>query len=200
MSLHVSPQLEQPLIQLAGVEKTFGHEGMPVVALRGVDLEITRGEFVAMLGDLSRSEATALVKGGAVTVGGAVTTKPSLRVAEGDLVAAEIERQEHILEPDPSIDVPVVHVDDDVIVVDKPAGLVVHPGAGLREGTIVNGLLARFPDMAGVGGDPDRPGVVHRLDKGTSGVMMFARTEEAHADLTGQLAARTVERRYLTLA
>ncbi len=156
--------------------------------------------FVAMLGDLSRSDATALVKAGAVTVGGAVSTKPSLRVAEGDLVAAEIERREHVLEPDPSIEVPVVHVDDDVIVVDKPAGLVVHPGAGLREGTIVNGLLARFPDMAGVGGDPDRPGVVHRLDKGTTGVMMFARTEDAHADLTGQLAARTVERRYLTLA
>ncbi len=156
--------------------------------------------FVAMLGDLSRSEATTLVKAGAVTVDGAVVTKPSLRVEAGAAVAVTVERREHELDAEPDLEVPIVHVDEAVIVVDKPAGLVVHPGAGQRSGTVVNGLLARFPEIAGVGGDPDRPGVVHRLDKGTSGVMMFARTEEAHLDLTGQLAARTVDRRYLTLA
>ena len=78
----------------------------------------------------------------------------------------------------PGVDVPIVYVDDDVIVVDKPAGLVVHPGAGVQRGTLVNGLLARFPDLAGVG-DPTRPGIVHRLDKGTSGLMVVARTQAA---------------------
>jgi 23S rRNA pseudouridine1911/1915/1917 synthase len=91
-----------------------------------------------------------------------------------------------------------VYEDDQVIVVDKPAGLVVHPGAGQQSGTLVHGLLARVPDLAGVG-DADRPGIVHRLDKGTSGLMVVARTPEALADLTAQLKRRDVERRYLAL-
>jgi len=90
-----------------------------------------------------------------------------------------------------------------VIVVDKPAGLVVHPGAGRADGTLVQGLLARFPDLrdAGMapGADPSRPGIVHRLDKGTSGLLVVARTAEAYRSLAAQLAARQVERRYLTL-
>jgi 23S rRNA pseudouridine1911/1915/1917 synthase len=93
------------------------------------------------------------------------------------------------------VEVPIVHVDDAVLVVDKPAGLVVHPGAGHRDGTLVAGVLARFPDVAAVG-DPARPGLVHRLDRGTSGLLVVARTPAAHADLVAQLAARTVERRY----
>jgi 23S rRNA pseudouridine1911/1915/1917 synthase len=94
------------------------------------------------------------------------------------------------------VDVPVVAADEAVIVVDKPAGLVVHPGAGHRGGTMVHGLLARFPELAGVG-QPDRPGIVHRLDAGTSGLLMVARTPAAYDSLVAQLAARTVERRYL---
>ena len=91
--------------------------------------------------------------------------------------------------PEPAVDVSVLHADDAVIVVDKPAGLVVHPGAGHATGTLVNALLARFPDMIGrAWPDPARPGVVHRLDKGTSGVLMVARTPEA-ADLVVRAAA-----------
>jgi 23S rRNA pseudouridine1911/1915/1917 synthase len=97
----------------------------------------------------------------------------------------------------------VVHADDAVAVVDKPAGLVVHPGAGNDAGTLVGGLLARFPDLAGLVASgvcaPDRPGIVHRLDKGTSGLLAVARTEAAYRDLVGQLATRTMERRYVAL-
>jgi 23S rRNA pseudouridine1911/1915/1917 synthase len=92
-----------------------------------------------------------------------------------------------------------VYDDHDVVVVDKPAGLVVHPGAGHGQGTLVQGLLALYPDMGAVG-DPTRPGVVHRLDKGTSGLLVFARTAAAYASLSRQLADRTADRRYRVLA
>jgi 23S rRNA pseudouridine1911/1915/1917 synthase len=93
-----------------------------------------------------------------------------------------------------------VHTDEAVVVVDKPPGAVVHPGAGNATGTLVAGLLARYPDLAGVGGDPTRPGIVHRLDRDTSGLMVVARTEAAHAALVAELAGRRVTRRYLALA
>ena len=83
---------------------------------------------------------------------------------------------EPVVAADASIEFPVVYEDDHIIVVDKPAGLVVHPGAGNPTGTLVNGLLARYPELAGVG-EADRPGIVHRLDSGTSGLMVVARTE-----------------------
>ena len=92
----------------------------------------------------------------------------------------------------------MVHADADVIVVDKPAGLVVHPGAGNEGGTLVNGLLHAFPELAAVG-DPARPGIVHRLDRGTSGLLVVARTPAAYDALVGQLSRREVERRYAAL-
>jgi 23S rRNA pseudouridine1911/1915/1917 synthase len=95
----------------------------------------------------------------------------------------------------------VVHADEQVIVVDKPAGMVVHPGHGNAGGTLVNGLLARFPDMAvQPWPDPARPGIVHRLDKGTSGLLVVARTVASGQSLIAQLANRSVERRYVALA
>jgi 23S rRNA pseudouridine1911/1915/1917 synthase len=93
------------------------------------------------------------------------------------------------------VDVRVVHEDRDLVVVDKPAGLVVHPGAGQASGTLVHGLLARYPDIREVG-QPDRPGIVHRLDKGTSGLMLVARSQPAYEALVAMLADRRVERRY----
>jgi len=92
----------------------------------------------------------------------------------------------------------VVFADDDLIVVDKPAGLVVHPGAGNPAGTLVQGLLARFPEVAAVG-DPQRPGIVHRLDKGTSGLLLVARSPVAYAALVAQLAEHQVSRGYQAL-
>jgi 23S rRNA pseudouridine1911/1915/1917 synthase len=155
---------------------------------------------VAVLLDCTRSEAAALVAEGAVTVDGAVSTKGSARV-EAD-ARVEITRlpadEENLPKADPSIAFDVVFEDDHVIVVDKPAGLVVHPGAGNTNGTLVNGLLARYPEITPVGA-PERPGIVHRLDKDTSGLLLVARTPDAHAALTNQLKARSVTRRYLAL-
>jgi 23S rRNA pseudouridine1911/1915/1917 synthase len=93
----------------------------------------------------------------------------------------------------------VVHEDADVIVVDKPAALVVHPGAGNRDATLVHGLLSRYPELEGVGDDPIRPGIVHRLDAGSSGLLVVARTARAHAGLVEQFAAHRATRRYVAL-
>jgi 23S rRNA pseudouridine1911/1915/1917 synthase len=122
------------------------------------------------------------------------------KVNFGDVVDAVVpvaQDTSPIAEADVEFD--VVYADDHVIVIDKPAGLVVHPGAGRANGTLVHGLLARYPEIAGVG-DPDRPGIVHRLDSGTSGLMVVARTEEARATLVEMLAARDVSRHYRALA
>ena len=156
---------------------------------------------VAILTGLARTRVAELVAAGAVRVGGAPVTSRSRRVAEGEELEVDLARPGPArLVPDPGVVVPVVHADDDVVVVDKPAGMVVHPGAGNASGTLVHGLLALFPDLArSLPGDPARPGVVHRLDKGTSGLIVVARTEEAYSSLVHQMATRTVERRYLAL-
>ena len=155
---------------------------------------------VALLCDVPRAEAAGLVAAGSVQLGGAAVTTRSRRVAAGQWLDVDVQASPPApgLEPDPSVEVPVVHADEAVIVVDKPCGLVVHPGAGNVTGTMVQGLLARYPELAGVG-EPHRPGVVHRLDAGTSGLLVVARTPAAYRSLVGQLAARTVDRRYLAL-
>jgi 23S rRNA pseudouridine1911/1915/1917 synthase len=105
--------------------------------------------------------------------------------------------------PEAGVEFTVVYADAALAVVDKPAGLVVHPGAGHQAGTLVGGLLSRFPDLAALVDSgtcpPDRPGIVHRLDKGTSGLLAVARTEPAYAALVAQLADRSMQRRYLAL-
>ncbi len=158
--------------------------------------------LVAMVANLSRAEAAELIAAGRVSVGGRVVTTRSRRVAEGEHVEADVDEllaaRDHALVPEPDVGVQVVHADDHLIVVDKPAGLVVHPGAGHDRGTLVQGLLARYPELAAVG-DPDRPGIVHRLDKDTSGLLLVARTPVAYAALVSQLAAHEIERRYRTL-
>jgi 23S rRNA pseudouridine1911/1915/1917 synthase len=154
---------------------------------------------VAMLADVPRAEAAVLVASGRVRLDGRVVAGKSRRVAEGEVLAVEVpERAPVAPAADPSVEVPVVFADDHVIVVDKPAGLVVHPGHGNHGGTMVQGLLARFPDLAAVG-EPDRPGIVHRLDAGTSGLLVVARSAAAYASLVAQLQARSVDRRYLAL-
>jgi 23S rRNA pseudouridine1911/1915/1917 synthase len=155
---------------------------------------------VAMLTGLTRAEVSELVDDGAVQLRGRVVTSRSAKVAEGDELEVDVPPPvvAAAAEPEPDVDVPIVYEDDDVIVVDKPQALVVHPGAGNARGTMVAGLLARFPELAGVG-ETERPGIVHRLDKGTSGLLVVARTPAAYESLVGQLSSRTVERRYLAL-
>ena len=155
---------------------------------------------VAVLVECTRAAASTLVADGAVSVDGVVTTKGATRVDEGARVEVlqGPDDAPSTLMPDETVVVPIAYEDADVLVVDKPAGLVVHPGAGHTTGTLVHGLVALHPDIAEVG-DADRPGIVHRLDKDTSGLLLVARTPAAHRSLTRQLRARTITRRYLAL-
>jgi 23S rRNA pseudouridine1911/1915/1917 synthase len=165
-------------------------------ALDGLRLD----RVVAMVTGRSRAEAAALVDAGAVAIGGRPITARSHRVSEGDVLELPgVEPPEDVaLVADPALAVPAVHEDEHLLVVDKPAGLVVHPGAGQTAGTLVHGLLARYPEIRTVG-QPDRPGIVHRLDRGTSGLMLVARTDLAYEGLVAMLAAREVDRRYRAL-
>jgi 23S rRNA pseudouridine1911/1915/1917 synthase len=153
---------------------------------------------VALLTGWSRADVAALIEEGAVRIGGQPVVK-SRRLAEGEEVEVTGKPEADAPPVAEPVDFPVVHADDDIVVVAKPAGLVVHPGAGHETGTLAGGLLHRFPEIAGVG-DPMRPGIVHRLDRDTSGLMVVARTPRAHVALTAALAARAIERRYLALA
>ena len=168
---------------------------LEVPALAGERLD----RVIALLCELPRSEVAALVAGGAVRLDGMPVATRSHRVETGQRL--QVDRTAEgpaAVAPDHAVEVPLVAVDESFLVVDKPAGLVVHPGAGHADGTLVHGLLARFPEIATVG-DPDRPGIVHRLDAGTSGLLVVARTQVAYDSLVAQLSARTVERRYLAL-
>jgi 23S rRNA pseudouridine1911/1915/1917 synthase len=183
---------------LAGDGETISTE-VPAL-LAGV--RVDRG--VAMVADVSRGAATQLIAQGRVLVDGSAVSVGREVLREGATLSIRLpaSREEGVT-PEPGVRFEVAYADDAVVVVDKPAGLVVHPGAGHDEGTLVGGLLARFPDLeqlvvAGVC-PPDRPGIVHRLDKGTSGLLAVARTEEAYRTLVDQLATRTMERRYLAL-
>lgn len=155
---------------------------------------------VAMMTGASRTQVVEWLEAGLIQRNGKVASTRSTRLVEGDLVEIDVDLDAPAapMVPEPDVEVPIVYVDDDVIVIDKPSGLVVHPGAGNATGTMVQGLLARFPEIADVG-DPARPGVVHRLDKDTSGLMLVARSQEAYDALVAMLAAHEVERRYLTL-
>ena len=160
---------------------------------------------VAMLAACSRAEAADALRSGLVALGGAVVTKASHRVAAGErvTVAADPARPPVEVGPDESVELRVLHADDDVIVVDKPAGLVVHPGPGHQGATLVHGLLARFPELDPPDGErvgeQGRPGLVHRLDRGTSGLLVVARTPEAYESLVSQLSTHAVERVYTAL-
>ena len=156
--------------------------------------------IVALIAECSRSEAVVLLEAEGVTVDGVVEVRGKLRIEEGQTVEVDPDRLPvaELPQPDQSVRFTVVHEDDQLIIVDKPAGLVVHPGAGNEHGTLVNGLLARYPELRGVGED-HRPGIVHRLDVGTSGLLAVARTERAYRELVAALASRDVGRVYRTL-
>ncbi len=169
------------------------------LALEGERLDRT----VATLGDVTRMLASEAVSAGFVKLNGVVVTNRSKRVLLGDVVEVDLAVATAPVSLDGDLTVPfdVVYEDDDVIVVNKPAGVVVHPGTGSHRGTLVQGLLGRFPDLRRLSVDDRilRPGIVHRIDKGTSGLLMIARTAEATTELISQLAAHTVERKYRAL-
>lgn len=157
----------------------------------------------ALAPELSRSRLQSLIRSGAVTVSGLVVSEPKYRVAGGETIAVTLPEPEPAAPRAQPIALSVLYEDGDIIVIDKPAGLVVHPGAGNPDGTLVNALIHHCGDsLSGIGG-VRRPGIVHRLDKDTSGVMIVAKTDTAHRSLAAQFAdhGRTgaLERAYQAL-
>ncbi|MEI4195364.1 RluA family pseudouridine synthase [Roseovarius sp. E0-M6] len=148
---------------------------------------------------LSRTRLTRLLSDGSVTVNGAITTEAKARVAEGDEVTIMLpEAEESEISPE-AITLDIVHEDADLLVVYKPAGLVVHPAPGSPRGTLVNALLHHCGnELSGVGG-VRRPGIVHRIDKDTSGLLVVAKSDRAHHGLSEQFAAHSVTRSYLAI-
>ncbi len=145
----------------------------------------------------SRSALQKLIREGLVTVAGEAA-RPSMDVRAGDRIDIRFPPPSPTdLQPEP-MNLRVVFEDDSLLVIDKPAGLVVHPGAGAETGTLVHGLVARKGPLSAIGG-PRRPGIVHRLDKGTSGLLIIARTDRAHLALIEQFKGREVEKVYQAL-
>lgn len=157
--------------------------------------------LVARLADYSRAQIQEFISSGAVKVDGK-SAKPGNKLKGGERIVVEIPPEpEQVIEPE-EIDLNIVYEDDDIAVVDKPAGMVVHPGVGNETGTLVAALLARYPDLVELQDDPraqGRMGIVHRLDKDTSGLLVTARNINALEDLMEQFQARTVEKIYLAL-
>jgi 23S rRNA pseudouridine1911/1915/1917 synthase len=161
--------------------------------------------IAAAVPELSRAGAQRLIDDGRVTLAGTVATKAGAKARAGDAIAIRVPPPEPLEVVPEAIPLAILHEDADVIVIDKPAGMVVHPAAGHSTGTLVNALLHHCTDLAGIGGVL-RPGIVPRLDKDTSGVMVATKTERAHAALTAQFAAKSrgeaggIERSYLAIA
>ncbi|MBI5878975.1 MAG: RluA family pseudouridine synthase [Chloroflexi bacterium] len=153
--------------------------------------------LASQVADLSRASLQRLIHEARVLVDGA-EAKASHRLTPGEVVTLDVPPPEPPVLIAESIDVPIVYEDDDLIVVDKPAGMVVHPGHGVSAGTLVNAMLAHCPGLAAFE-DSLRPGIVHRLDKDTSGVMVVAKTPAAQQNLIAQFAARTIKKTYWAL-
>ena len=162
------------------------------------DAKLRLDQFLAKrLPEYSRSRIQQLIHGGFVRLNDQ-TTRPRQIVRRSDKISLREPPVEKIdIRPEP-IPLDVLFEDEDIIVINKPAGLTVHPGAGQREHTLVNALLSHCVSLSGIGGK-ERPGIVHRLDKETSGCLVVAKNDIAHRELSKQFAARTVEKIYLAL-
>jgi 23S rRNA pseudouridine1911/1915/1917 synthase len=153
--------------------------------------------LVSVLGEHSRSQLQRLIKSGNVIVAGHAG-KANQPVKAGQVVAVEVPPATETSIKAEALPLPILYQDADIIVVDKPAGMVVHPAAGHESGTLVNALLHHVDDLSGIGGEI-RPGIVHRLDRGTSGLMVVAKNDAAHEELARQFHDREVEKEYATL-
>jgi 23S rRNA pseudouridine1911/1915/1917 synthase len=152
----------------------------------------------ARMPELSRARVQSLVRSGGILRNGA-TTRSSETLRERDEIAVHVPDATPVADMQAE-DIPlaILHEDSDILVLDKPAGLVVHPGAGNATGTLVQALLHHCKDLSGIGG-VERPGIVHRLDKETSGCLVIAKNDMAHQSLAAQFANRTVEKTYLAI-
>jgi len=148
------------------------------------------------LSDFSRSRLQQLISQGNVQVNGKICTSKKTTVQSGDRISLEIPDALPLALKPEDIPLDVLYEDDHLLMLNKPAGLVVHPAPGHPEGTLVNALLAHCPTLPGIGG-VQRPGIVHRLDKDTTGALVIAKTDLAHQHLQAQLKAKTARREYL---
>ena len=155
--------------------------------------------LTSQLPDYSRSQVQRLIEDGCVTHSRYQKAKANNDIREGDVIGVELPEAEPSSAQPEDIPLDIIFNDADVVVVNKPAGMVVHPAAGNPSGTLVNALLHHVKDLSGIGGEV-RPGIVHRLDKGTSGVMVVAKNDEAHKELARQFHDREIEKEYIALA
>jgi 23S rRNA pseudouridine1911/1915/1917 synthase len=153
--------------------------------------------LAAQIADWSRSRIKRLIEDGDVLVAGR-TSKPSYKLRAGDRVEVELIAPPHTVFTPEDIPLEIIYEDDDIVVVNKQAGLVVHPAAAVTSGTLANALAYHFKRLSQTGGAV-RPGIVHRLDRDTSGLIVVAKTEEAHENLADQFRARTVFKSYIAL-
>jgi 23S rRNA pseudouridine1911/1915/1917 synthase len=154
--------------------------------------------LAALVPARSRSQLQRLIKEGHVRLAGVAVTRPGAAVKAGATLAVDVPPPAASSPVAEALPLPIVYQDHDIVVVDKPAGMVVHPAAGHREGTLVNALLHHVTDLSGIGGEL-RPGIVHRLDRGTSGLMVVAKHDRAHQALGRQFRDREVTKEYLAL-
>jgi 23S rRNA pseudouridine1911/1915/1917 synthase len=158
--------------------------------------------LVSVLADRSRAQIQKLIADGHVSIAGSSAArrdaKPNLMVREGDRITVTLHEAVPAGTAGEDLPLDIVYQDADVAVLNKPAGMVVHPGAGHASGTLVNALLHHLSDLSGIGGER-RPGIVHRLDRGTSGLMVVAKNDTAHQELSRQFQDREVEKEYIAL-
>ena len=169
---------------------------MPEIRYEGREERLDK---LLVSGTLTRSRAAALIHEGQVTVNGLVVDHPSFKPKYGDIVAVNIPETEDTANIAEDIPITLLYEDESLAVVIKPCGMVVHPAAGNESGTLVNALLYHLDSLSGIGGEK-RPGIVHRLDKDTSGLLIVAKDDQAHAALSRQLSERQMEKHYLALA
>jgi 23S rRNA pseudouridine1911/1915/1917 synthase len=166
--------------------------------VEATDAGLRADAFLAkVLPDLSRTRIQTLLKNGSILINRA-PAKPSAKLEAGDLIQCGIPEPETLQVKAESMDLDCIYEDSDILVINKPQGVVVHPAAGNREGTLVSGLLHHCEDLSGINGVM-RPGIVHRLDKDTSGLLVVAKNDLAHHSLAAQIQDRSMKREYIAL-
>ncbi|MBQ2833379.1 MAG: RluA family pseudouridine synthase [Clostridia bacterium] len=149
--------------------------------------------------ELSRSRLSALIQEGAIIVNGTAENKPSFKVETGQTIRLSVPEARPVDIVPQNIPIDILYQDSDVVMVNKPCGMVVHPAAGNEDRTLVNALLYHIKDLSGIGGEM-RPGIVHRLDKDTSGLILVAKNDHAHTLLSEQFKERSMEKHYRAVA
>src|SRR5881396_2347864 len=198
------PHPEEPLDKVRLEGRIAGRQTAPSPGARRVEITIGSEDggvrldraLQRQLPELSRTRLKQLILDGRIESGGALLRDPAQRASAGDSILVTLPEPEEATPAAQAIPLAIRFEDEHLIVIDKPAGMVVHPAPGNPEGTLVNALLAHCgPSLAGIGG-VRRPGIVHRLDKDTSGLLVAAKTETAHRALSRDFALRRVERAY----